>query len=310
MEQELKSQKHQSKKNRLFVFGCSFTMYAWPTYADFLSYEFDHYENWGFPGLGNRAIAERIAECHVKNNLTKDDTVIVQWSTHTRNDWHTFRTVEFKGKRGDAIRNTDEIGWKTKGSIFNYMNREVCYDDKWIETFWDEHSYYMHGQNAIILTQGLLESTGCTWRMTSIGHMNKLGTDMPNINDFGETPTDTVDVYKERPELKVYENIDKTNWLEPLGLFAWTRKEKHYTFYDPESKEDWMEPHPSHWQHYDYLNEVVRPSLGLKSKNNDKQHSTVELLDKLKDENHDLLSFEEAILKEVVDYNHIGYVGF
>ena len=71
-----------------------------------------------------------------------------------------------------------------------------------------------------------------------------------------------------------------------------------------------MEPHPSHWQHYDYLNEVVRPSLGLKSKNNDKQHSTVELLDKLKDENHDLLSFEEGILKEVVDYNHIGYIGF
>ena len=29
------------KKNRLFVFGCSFTMYAWPTYADFLGYEFD-----------------------------------------------------------------------------------------------------------------------------------------------------------------------------------------------------------------------------------------------------------------------------
>ena len=97
--------------------------------------------------------------------------------------------------------------------------------------------------------------------MTSIGHMNKLGTDMPNINDFGETPSDTVDVYKERPELKVYENINKTNWLEPLGLFAWKRKEKHYDFYDPNTNEDWMEPHPSHWQHYDYLNEVIRPSL-------------------------------------------------
>ena len=59
MENQSKSQ--TLKKNRLFVFGCSFTMYAWPTYADFLGYEFDHYENWGFPGLGNRAIAERVA---------------------------------------------------------------------------------------------------------------------------------------------------------------------------------------------------------------------------------------------------------
>ena len=47
----------------------------------------------------------------------------------------------------------------------------------------------------------------------------------------------------------------------------------------------------------------IKPAL-------DKQYSTVELLDKLKDENRDLLSFEEAILKEVVDYNHIGYIGF
>ncbi len=46
-------------------------MYAWPTYADFLGYEFDYYENWAFPGLGNRAIAERVAECHVKIILQK-----------------------------------------------------------------------------------------------------------------------------------------------------------------------------------------------------------------------------------------------
>ena len=59
------------RKSRLFVFGCSFTMYEWPTYADFLGYEFDQFENWGFPGLGNRAIAERVAECHIKNNFTR-----------------------------------------------------------------------------------------------------------------------------------------------------------------------------------------------------------------------------------------------
>lgn len=67
---------------RLFVFGCSYTSWNWPTYADIYAQQFDHYENWGHAGLGNRAIAERVAECHATNEFDKDDTVIVQWSSH------------------------------------------------------------------------------------------------------------------------------------------------------------------------------------------------------------------------------------
>ena len=293
---------------RLFAFGCSFTMYAWPTYADFLGMEFDHYENWGFPGLGNRAIAQRIAECNAKNKFTKDDTVVVQWTTHTRHDWHTFKSVQFEQKRGDPIRNTDHTGWKTKGSIFNYMNREVCFDDHWINTFWDEESYFMHGQNNIILAKGLLDSTGCTYKMTSIGEMNKLGTDMPDANQFGEKLQEKIDVYNTLPALKIYNNT--TNWLKPLGLFSWNRPEKTYTFYDPNTKKDWTEFHPSHWQHFDYYKEILRPSLGLENKISDKIQYTMDTLDNLKENNKDLISFEEGILKEIVDYNHIGYVGY
>ena len=31
--------------NRLFAFGCSLTFYWWPTWADILVREFDHFEN-------------------------------------------------------------------------------------------------------------------------------------------------------------------------------------------------------------------------------------------------------------------------
>jgi len=296
---------------RLFAFGCSFTMYAWPTYADFLGYEFDHYENWGFPGLGNRAIAQRVAECHAKNKFTKDDVVIVQWSTHTRNDWHTFRSANFEKGRGDPIRNTDEIGWKTKGSIFNYMNREICYNDHWINTFWNEESYFMHGMNSIALVQGLLESTGCTWRMTSIGEMNKLGTDMPDAPEFGEKTQETADVFVDNEQLKVYNKLfSHKNFLEPLGLFAWKLPEKTYKFWDPKNNDYWTEMHPSHWQHWEYLNTVLKPSLGLNTENNDKQLRTMKKLDQLKEANRDLVSFEEGILSNIVEYKHIGYVGF
>ena len=68
---------------RLFTFGCSYTSWNWPTWADILALDYEHSENWGHAGLGNRAIAERVAECHLKNKFTKIDKVIVPVSyTH------------------------------------------------------------------------------------------------------------------------------------------------------------------------------------------------------------------------------------
>ena len=58
------------------------------------------------------------------------------------------------------------------------------------------------------------------------------------------------------------------------------------------------------------MNESIRLRLGLNHENNDKQVSTLNTLNKLKDENKDLLSFEKAILENVIDYKHIGYIGF
>ena len=166
---------------RLFAFGCSFTNYAWPSYADFLSYEFDKYENWGFPGFGNRAIAERVAECHAKNNFTKDDTILVQWTSHTRNDFHTFKEIEYSKDKfiHGWFRPTNKIGWKTQGNIFGSGNLEINYDPKWLNNFWDEYSYFMYSMNEILLTQGLLDSTNCKWRMITISDMAKLGSDTP-----------------------------------------------------------------------------------------------------------------------------------
>jgi hypothetical protein len=291
---------------RLFAFGCSFTMYAWPTYADILGMEFDHYENWGFPGLGNRAIAQRVAECNAKNKFTKDDTIIVQWTTHIRHDWHTFKEVKLN-QRGDPVRNTDETGWKTKGSIFNYMNREICFDDNWLNNFWSEESYYMYGQNNIVLVRGLLDSIGCNYKMLSISDMNKLGTDMPDAPGFGEKTQEKINVLDTNPTFSVYNRDD---FLEPLGIFAWNRQDQLYSFYDPNTKKDWTELHPSHWHHFDYYKEIIRPSLKLTNKIPDKIQYTMNKLDTLKETNKDLISFEEGILKEIVEYSHIGYIGY
>lgn len=202
-------------KKRLFAFGCSFTSYAWPTWADLLGTEFDYFENWGLSGIGNRAIAERIAECHARHNFNKNDLVIVQWSSHLRNDWwHQYSLPERRAH------------WKTAGSIFNYIN-EPLYDRKWIETFFYEPAYVMHTFNHVALAQGLLESTGCNWYMTGMGDLRNLGADLNDGGHAGEDllirPEDrNVEklVWKKIPELNIYEKLiwgrHQDRWLAPL----------------------------------------------------------------------------------------------
>src|SRR6056300_1631069 len=108
-------------KNRLFTFGCSYTLYNWPTWADLLGLEYPIFFNWGYAGLGNRAIAERLAEAHARFNINESDTVIIQWSSPLRHDWMHF------GKGGDDLSN-----WRTHGSIFSKENSKIFKYD-WIE---------------------------------------------------------------------------------------------------------------------------------------------------------------------------------
>jgi hypothetical protein len=71
---------------RLFTFGCSFTNYHWPTWADILGKEFSYYENWGKVGAGNQYIFNSVVECNLRNKFTKNDTVIIMWTQTSRED--------------------------------------------------------------------------------------------------------------------------------------------------------------------------------------------------------------------------------
>lgn len=258
---------------RLFTFGCSYTYYMWPTWADLLSVEYDYYENWAQSGLGNRAIAERLSECHVKNNFTKDDTVIIQWSTHLRYDWHNeqFITGQYNG-------------WQTHGNAFSGVNA-LNYDNKWYHRFFSERSWAMHTLNHIILSIGLLESTGCNWKMTSMGDIRMLGADLEKETAHYEKITVTK---KERessdflmwdryPEFKIYEDKiwNNKNWLYPLNSVAAENKELYWWFKSNKDKEAWRESHPSPEQHQCWLNTYLRPELELPSDIPEKQHSII-----------------------------------
>ena len=53
---------------RLFTSRCSIS-WNWPQHGQILlGLEVEHFQNWGLPGIGNRAIAERVAECLQKQS--------------------------------------------------------------------------------------------------------------------------------------------------------------------------------------------------------------------------------------------------
>lgn len=247
---------------RLFVFGCSYTSYAWPTWANLLEFEYDHVENWAMAGLGNRAIAERIAECNVKSKFTKDDIVIVQWSSHLRNDWWHQESMPNR-----------TIGWKTYGSIFNYHN-EAVYDEKWIKTFFYEPAYFMHTLNNIVLVQGLLEASGCQWYMTSMGDVREMGKDMRDKTGYGEKTTLVVNhkkgaehsAWEILPDLKVYDKAIWDNyadhWLMPMELFCQTCPELTYDFVDWDGSK-FIDLHPSPAQHLGWITQELKDKLDL-----------------------------------------------
>lgn len=242
---------------RLFTFGCSFTNWNWPTWADFLAEDYDHYENWGFAGLGNRAIAERVAECCVESNLGKEDTVIVQWSSHLRNDYAKTTSVDFTGGM-----------WQTKGSVVSPANQHL-YNEDWFKKFWDEKAYYIHTLNNIVLVQRLLESTGCDWYMTSIN-------DLQNITISSESTsqsTPTANAWDLNPSLIPYKkeiwDRFENRWLPPLIEEKWISPELDWLFdVDPKDKSrnptqitefrnnKMVEPHLTPRQGFNYINKI------------------------------------------------------
>jgi len=286
---------------RLYTLGCSFTNYAWPTWADILGLEYETYENWGYPGLGNRAIAERVSNLHALETLTSRDTVIIQWTSHLRHDWHT-TDQRHTGQQG--------VGWKTSGSIFNYINEEI-FDDRWLKTFFDEHSYMMHTLNSILLTKQFLEGLGVNYYMTSMGYIHKMNSDYPSNDGHGEIIEGDIDIWKQIPKLKIYKDnmFDNDRWLKPIGTYAWTHQESPYKFVNKQGKTT-VDRHPTMQQHSDYVNSVIKPKLGLSQIVHPQAQNWIDTVSRIYSNTHNNFEyFVDTIAKDLSGWGNF-YRGF
>lgn len=285
---------------RLFTFGCSFTNYNWPTWADLLGQEYlPLYYNWGYPGLGNRAIAERVAECHARMNICSDDTVVIQWSSPLRNDYMKF----------DVRTTTEGTRWKTHGSIFSQENSRI-YDRKWIENFWDEKAYLIHTLNNIILTIGILKSTGCTWRMTSMNDITLVGNEL-STNTFGGEyqPKGLKHFWECDHSLDFYRDLiwieHKDKWVDDIINVVFDTPELCWSFEVDKTRAiektypvkdgRWEEAHPTIRQHAIWML-GLKESLGLKPELCQEQVDLIKEIERIKDSVNTFQKFENGIM--------------
>jgi hypothetical protein len=130
-----------SKYKRFFAFGCSFTGYMWPTWADVLSKEMPQAEfyNLGHSGSGNLMISSRLAEASVKFNFCETDLVIVLWTTFCREDRY------LNGY------------WQCPGNIYT----QGFYSEEFVKKHADPIGYLIRDLSLITLATGYLKSLPC-----------------------------------------------------------------------------------------------------------------------------------------------------
>jgi hypothetical protein len=126
---------------RLFAFGCSFTSYSWPTWADILARDFDHFENWAASGASNMFILNSLNECHLKNNITHDDTVLIMWT-------NVYREDSYK-----------DNAWILRGNEYGYPQPIYRFDDK---GYLIRDLAFMHSSKLI------LDHVGCRYKFLSM----------------------------------------------------------------------------------------------------------------------------------------------
>ena len=219
--------------SRLYTFGCSFTSYRYPTWADFVGQEFDVYENWGKSGAGNFYIASQLYECNQINKLTKDDHVLIMLSSFTRYDFID-----------------DTSYFHTPGNIYS----QDYLDEKFKTKYWSqEYGFYISWfcTNSII---HLLKSIGCKYKIMCAFDLLKVETDSYLFEDSSKPRIGScADYFKE-----VLPKVNMKEWFDETG-------DGYYKFESPIP-----DYHPKITSHHnwvkEFLPEYYKPEMGELSK--------------------------------------------
>lgn len=205
---------------RLFAFGCSFTNYLWPTWADIIGSEFEVYENWGQLGAGNPFIHNALVECSIVNKLTPEDTVMIMWSNMTRHDAY------YDG------------GWHTGGNLLIEDNKHFGFDLR---------GFYVRDLSLIHSAKQMLDSIGCKYIMTSMVDI-QTSDQFKNI-DARSHVSDLLDFYKS--------TMDTIRPSVQATVFNGDWNNRPFRSLSQKFRLERVDPHPTPLEHLEYIDIVI-----------------------------------------------------
>jgi len=209
------------ENKRFFAYGCSFTNYAWPTWADLIGGNFDEYFNYGAGGAGNFYIFNSLMETDQTHKITKDDLVIIQWSCSSRED-------RYKDNK-----------WLNQGGVANYYTRSEMIK------FFDFRGFVIRDAALIKAAKIFLDNIGCEYYFLSMVPLttNNMYKELFNTDttDVGQLYKDILDTIKPSFE----EVIGSSYEIRPITLHGKKITDSH--------------PIPS--EHYDYISKVLPNKL-------------------------------------------------
>jgi len=161
-----------NKYKRVFAFGCSFTNYVYPTWADLIMHEMPNSEtyNFGRSGGGNHYIACTIAEANTRFKFTDTDLVMVMYTTAFRED----RWIEGK--------------WQTNGNVYN----QGYYDKNFVKNYVDPTGCIVRDLALIEMSKKYLELLPCDTLFLRGAPLEYEVSSLMN-----DTMTEVIDVYKD-----------------------------------------------------------------------------------------------------------------
>jgi hypothetical protein len=226
---------------RVFTFGCSFTSFSWPTWADILVEDFKNRGlegyNFGRCGAGNQFIFIKLIEANAKFKFNEDDLILICWSTMQRED----RFVNNE--------------WITPGLIYN----QNIYTELFVNA-WADPAFYVFRDSAIISATNLvLKQLRCKSYQFSMHKIKQLDSNNSNSTDKGTNAI--IDFYGDDLHLDFVPMMEYLNLNDHSDKAAEKRLQTYYG--DETEKDSRPEWHPTVSKHRKYLSDIILPTLNL-----------------------------------------------
>ena len=221
----------QKKPDRLFTFGCSFTMWPWTTWANIVGHELKPVEfyNYGKTGAGNSYISAMIVQADAIHKFTPDDLVMVCWSGIQRHDFF----------------DEDNTTWHTPGSLANvgrsWETPDLFNTKEWL-AMTNTSNFLFRDYTTIKTTIGYLKKTNAHhMQMTDI--MTRYSSDWRDPATEVDVQTSVRDIYKD-----IFEELHPC-YFNSLWDGSLKNKAKGNKQFSPTFKNY----HPTPGEHLEYL---------------------------------------------------------